>query len=145
MIKKLGLSIVFSFIIWVGAISFFILFSHQLQLDVSRSNFAFLFLLLELGTFILLIFASFLYQKLDRSPFAGVKLAILGPAIGLFCDTFVLWNYTRFFPTLNEVEVIGFSTWMAFAYVLFLFTPLLMTRKRIEQLIQKKRGVSFGN
>lgn len=144
MIKQLGLPIGFSFIIWIGAISFFIFFSKQLQLDVKESKFVYLFLILQLATLILLVFASFLYIKIDPSLLAGVKLALFGPAIGLFCDTFVLWKYALFFPELNEKEVIGFATWMAFAYVLFLFIPLLMTRERIKQLIRNKRGVSYG-
>lgn len=145
MIRKWGLTVIFSLLVWVGAISFFVLFSHQLQLDVNQPNFALFFTILEIGTFILLILTSLIYMRLDKSRFAGVKLAIFGPAIGLFCDTFILWNYDVFFPSLNEVEVIGFSAWMAFAYVLFLFTPLLVSRKRIEQSIREKRGVSYGN
>ncbi|AKE23736.1 hypothetical protein BsLM_1938 [Bacillus sp. LM 4-2] len=68
------------------------LFEDAVLTDPAEEAFLTNFLLLEAGTALVLCLVFFLYQKLDQSQFAVIKLGIWGSAVGLLIDTISLWN-----------------------------------------------------
>lgn len=64
----------FSFLVWLGATLFFVLFEDAVLTDPAEEAFLTNFLLLEAGTALVLCLVFFLYQKLDQSQFAVIKL-----------------------------------------------------------------------
>lgn len=49
--EKLGLALVFSFVVWLGATVFFMLFGSAVLAEPGQDSFMLRFLLLEAGTF----------------------------------------------------------------------------------------------
>ncbi|MGG4110659.1 DUF5367 family protein [Bacillus subtilis] len=88
------------------------------------------FLLLGAGTALVLCFVFFLYQKLDQSQFAVIKLGIWGSAVGLLIDTISLWNHPLIFPALSKSQVIAFAIWMVCAYGMYLLIPPILSHKK---------------
>ncbi|MED0586570.1 DUF5367 family protein [Bacillus subtilis] len=88
------------------------------------------FLLLEAGTALVLYLVFFLYQKLDRSQYAVIKLGIWGSAVGLLLDTISLWHHPLIFPALSKGQVIAFAIWMVCAYGMYLLIPLILSHKK---------------
>ncbi|WP_407062082.1 DUF5367 family protein [Bacillus cabrialesii] len=88
------------------------------------------FLLLEACTALVLCLVFFLYQKLDQSQYAVIKLGVWGSAIGLFIDTISLWNHPIIFPALSKGQVIAFAIWMVCAYAMYLLIPLMFPHKK---------------
>ncbi|MED0675883.1 MULTISPECIES: DUF5367 family protein [Aneurinibacillus] len=127
---KLGLTFLFSFLVWLGATMFFVLFGDLVLVDPSKDNFLGTFLLLEAATAIVLYVVLLIYKKLDKSPYASIKLGIWGSAIGLFIDTFSVWNHSIVFPKLSEDQVIAFTIWMVCAYAMYLIIPLGLSNKK---------------
>ncbi|ASB88949.1 DUF5367 family protein [Bacillus sonorensis] len=127
--QKLGLALLFSFLVWLGATMFFVWFGDLVLVDPGQHSFLVRFLLLEAGTFVLLYAVLFFYQKLDQSRYAVIKLGIWGSAVGLFMDTFSVWNHSLIFPELSQGQVIAFTIWMVCAYAMYLIIPLLLVRK----------------
>ncbi len=82
----------FSFLVWLGATLFFVLFEDAVLTDPAEEAFLPNFLLLEAFTALVLCLVFFLYHKLDQSQFAVIKLGIWGSAVGLLIDTISLWN-----------------------------------------------------
>ncbi|MFN2747460.1 MULTISPECIES: DUF5367 family protein [Bacillus] len=126
--EKLGLALVFSFLVWLGAAGFFMLFGESVLAEPGEDTFWSRFLLLEAGTFVVLYAILRFYQRIDQSRFAALKLGIWGSLIGLFLDAFSLWNHSLIFPALTKGKVIGFAIWMVFAYAMYLTIPLLMEK-----------------
>lgn len=106
----------FSFLVWLGATLFFVLFGDAVLTDPAEEAFLPNFLLLGAGTALVLCLVFFLYQKLDQSQFAVIKLGIWGSAVGLLMDTISLWNHPLIFPALSKGQVIAFAIWMVCAY-----------------------------
>ncbi|UOY89369.1 DUF5367 family protein [Bacillus glycinifermentans] len=127
--ERIGLALLFSFLVWLGATMFFVLFGELVLADPGEQHFFVNFLLLEAGTFVILYAVLSLYQKLDRSRYAAVKLGIWGSAAGLFIDTFSLWNHSMIFPKLSQGQVIAFAIWLVCAYAMYLMIPLILIRK----------------
>ncbi|MDZ5669799.1 DUF5367 family protein [Bacillus stercoris] len=98
--------------------------------DPAEEAFLTSFLLLEGGTAIVLCLVFFLYQKLDRSQYAVIKLGIWGSAVGLLIDTISLWNHPLIFPALSKGQVIAFAIWMVCAYGMYLLIPLILSHKK---------------
>ncbi|QFY84836.1 hypothetical protein D0819_05075 [Bacillus subtilis] len=86
------------------------------------------FLLLEAGTALVLCLVFFLYQKLDQSQFAVIKLGIWGSAVGLLIDTISLWNLPHLPGFIKQV--IAFAIWMVCAYCMYLLIPLKLSHKK---------------
>ncbi|MGO4899087.1 DUF5367 family protein [Bacillus sp. GM2] len=128
--EKLGLALVFSFVVWLGATVFFMLFGSAVLAEPGQDAFMLRFLLLEAGTFTLLYAVILAYRRVDKSRFAAVKLGIVGSAVGLFLDTFSLWHHSLIFPALSKGQVIGFAVWMVFAYAMYLTIPLILEKRR---------------
>ncbi|MEC1261920.1 DUF5367 family protein [Bacillus swezeyi] len=128
--QKLGLTLLFSFLVWLGATMFFVLFGDSVLAEPGQHTFWIHFLLLETGTFVVLYTVLLFYQQLDKSPFAALKLGIWGSAVGLFLDTFSVWNHPLIFPAFSEGQVISFAIWMVCAYAMYLMIPLMLTRKK---------------
>ncbi|KIH39366.1 hypothetical protein SC22_11900 [Bacillus sp. A053] len=128
--QQLRLALTFSFLVWLGATLFFVLFGNAVLTDPAEEAFLMSFLLLEAGTAIFLCLVFFLYQKLDRSQYAVIKLGIWGSAVGLLIDTISLWNHPIIFPALSKGQVIAFAIWMVCAYGMYLLIPLILSHKK---------------
>ncbi|AEP91005.1 YnzE [Bacillus subtilis subsp. subtilis str. RO-NN-1] len=127
---QLRLVLTFSFLVWLGATLFFVLFGDAVLTDPAEEAFLPNFLLLEAGTALVLYLVFFLYQKLDRSQYAVIKLGIWGSAVGLLIDTISLWNHPLIFPALSKGQVIAFAIWMVCAYGMYLLIPLILSHKK---------------
>lgn len=128
--EKLGLALVFSIVVWLGATVFFMLFGSAVLAEPGQDAFMLRFLLLEAGTFALLYAVMLVYQRVDKSRFAAVKLGIVGSVVGLFLDALSLWNRSLIFPALSDGQVIGFAVWMVFAYAMYLTIPFMLVKRR---------------
>lgn len=126
--EKRGLILLFSMLVWLGATLFFVFFGSMVLVDPDQQNFLPAFLLLELATAVVLYIVFVIFRKLDPSPYAVVKLGVIGSAVGLILDTFVLWNRDFFFSKISNEQLLAFTIWMAFAYGLYLLIPLLMSK-----------------
>lgn len=126
--EKLGLTLLFSILVWLGATLFFVFFGSLVLVDAYQQSFVFPFVLLEVATAVVLYLVFVIFRKLDPSPYAVVKLGIVGSAVGLIIDTFVLWNRDVFFAGLTNEQLLTFTIWMAFAYGLYLLMPLFMAK-----------------
>ncbi|AIC98413.1 hypothetical protein ACVW1K_002731 [Bacillus subtilis] len=106
------------------------LFEDAVLTDPAEEAFLPNFLLLGAGTALVLCLVFFLYQKLDQSQFAVIKLGIWGSAVGLLMDTISLWNLPLIFPALSKGQVIAFTIWMVCAYCMYLLIPLILSHKK---------------
>ncbi|AWC32363.1 hypothetical protein ACRS6Y_00905 [Bacillus cytotoxicus] len=131
---KSWITIIFSIGVWFMASLFFILFGSYVLVEITSSLFLPMLLILEIGTAIALYVVLWFYQKIDSSRYAAIKLGIFGTGIGLFLDSFLLYYASTLFPQLSLQQMISFTIWMVFAYVLYLFIPVWMERKRIKEL-----------
>ena len=102
--NRLWLTILFSIGIWLFASVFFI---------------------------IALYFVMWLYQRLDTTKYAVIKLGICGTAIGLTLDSYILYNSSNIFSQLSSQQIMSFTIWMVIAYALYLIIPFVMERKRL--------------
>ncbi|EOV9527462.1 hypothetical protein ACE41A_10585 [Bacillus cytotoxicus] len=132
--SKSWITIIFSIGVWFMASLFFILFGSYVLVEITSSLFLPMLLILEIGTAIALYVVLRFYQKIDSSRYAAIKLGIFGTGIGLFLDSFLLYYASTLFPQLSLQQMISFTIWMVFAYVLYLFIPVWMERKRIKEL-----------
>ncbi|MGH1039540.1 DUF5367 family protein [Bacillus wiedmannii] len=130
---KLWLTILFSIGIWFVASAFFVVFGSSVLLEYTSNRFFLQMALLELGTAIALYFVMWLYQKLDTSKYAVIKLGICGTAIGLILDSYILYNSSRIFSQLSSQQIISFTIWMVIAYALYLIIPCIIQYKKIER------------
>ncbi|WP_141545444.1 DUF5367 family protein [Bacillus wiedmannii] len=128
---KLWLTILFSIGIWFVASAFFVVFGSSVLLEYTSNRFFLQMALLELGTAIALYFVMWLYQKLDTSKYAVIKLGICGTAIGLILDSYILYNSSRIFSQLSSQQIISFTIWMVIAYAFYLLISLVMERKKL--------------
>ncbi|MDH2887012.1 MULTISPECIES: DUF5367 family protein [Bacillus cereus group] len=131
---KSWITIIFSIGVWFMASLFFILFGSYVLVEITSSLFLPMLLILEIGTAIALYVVLRFYQKIDSSRYAAIKLGIFGTGIGLLLDSFLLYYASTLFPQLSLQQMISFTIWMVFAYVLYLFIPVWMERKRIKEL-----------
>nr|WP_214286557.1 DUF5367 family protein [Bacillus subtilis] len=92
------------------------MFGDAVLTDPAEEAFLPNFLLLGAGTALVLCFVFFLYQKLDQSQFAVIKLGIWGSAVGLLMDTISLWNHPLVLPALSKGQIIAFAIWMVCTY-----------------------------
>ncbi|MFC3884433.1 DUF5367 family protein [Bacillus songklensis] len=127
------LVIAWSMIIWAGATLFFVYAGPYVLVATSSPRFFLIFVALEAVTALLIFLAVFFYIKIDRSKKAVLKCGIAGSAVGLFLDTFSLWNHSALFSRLAHDQMMSFTIWMSFAYSLFLLIPSLM------YVLQQKR------
>ncbi|PFK43875.1 hypothetical protein COI93_08950 [Bacillus cereus] len=126
--NKWWITILFSVGIWFAASTFFYVFGAAVLVEISAPSFINRLLLLEISTAICLYAVMWLYRKIDSSRNALIKLGIIGTAIGLFLDTFILYYSASIFPTLSLQQILSFTIWMVIAYALYLFIPLWMER-----------------
>ncbi len=129
--NKLWFTILFSIGIWFIASTFFVVFGSLVLLEYTSNRFFLQMTLLELGTAIALYFVMWLYQKMDTSKYAVIKLGICGTAIGLTLDSYILYNSSNIFSQLSSQQIMSFTIWMVIAYALYLIIPLVMERKRL--------------
>lgn len=129
--NKLWLTILFSIGIWFFASAFFIVFGSSVLLEYTSNEFFLQMTFLELGTAIALYFVMWLYQKLDTSKYAVIKLGICSTVIGLTLDSYILYNSSNIFSQLSSQQIISFTIWMVIAYAFYLIIPLVMERKKL--------------
>jgi hypothetical protein len=127
--EKLGLTLLFSILVWLGATLFFVFFGSMVLVDPYQQDFFMRFLLLEIATAVVLYIVFVIFRKLDPSPYSVVKLGLIGSAVGLIIDAFVLWNRDVFFSGLSSEKLLAFTIWMSFAYGLYLLIPLFMRKE----------------
>ncbi|WP_157829824.1 DUF5367 family protein [Bacillus sp. SN10] len=129
--NTIWLTILFSIGVWFFAAAFFIIYGSSVLLEYTSNRLFLQMTLLEVGTAIALYFVMWLYQKLDTSKYAVIKLGICGTAIGLILDSYILYNSSHIFSQLSSQQTISFTIWMVIAYALYLIIPLIMERKRL--------------
>ncbi|AFQ07920.1 hypothetical protein BCK_00035 [Bacillus cereus FRI-35] len=129
--NKLWLTILFSIGVWFFASAFFIIFGSSVLLEYTSSRFFLQLTFLELATAIALYFVMWLYQRLDTTKYAVIKLGICGTAIGLTLDSYILYNSSNIFSQLSSQQIMSFTIWMVIAYALYLIIPFVMERKRL--------------
>ncbi|WP_051967796.1 hypothetical protein [Brevibacillus thermoruber] len=112
-------------IVWAAVTMFFRWFGHLILTSVHDERFPVIFIGLEGATGIGLYLIGLLYRKIDRSPRALLRFALIGSAVGLMLDSVSLSCHPLFFPGMNRDQVLAFTVWMAFAYGLFLIIPAL--------------------
>jgi len=126
--EKWGVTLLFSILIWLGATVFFVFFGSMVLVDPNEQSFLLRFALLEAATCMVLYGVFLVFRKLDPSPYAVVRLGLIGSAVGLLIDACVLWNRNVLFPQLSSEQLLAFTIWMAFAYGLYLLIPLFMEK-----------------
>ncbi|MEI4621030.1 DUF5367 family protein [Bacillus pfraonensis] len=124
--NKLWMTILFSVGIWFAASIFFYVFGAAVLVEISAPSFMNRLLFLEIGTALSLYIVMWLYQKIDSSRYALIKLGIFGTGIGLFLDTFLLYYSSSIFSALSSQQILSFTIWMVIAYALYLFIPIWM-------------------
>jgi len=129
--EKLGLTLLFSVLVWLGATLFFAFFGGIVLVSPYRQSFLLPFLLLEAATGIALYAVFMLFRRLDPSPDAAVRLGMIGSAVGLILDAFAIWNKDFFFAELSDEQLFAFVIWMAFAYGLYLLLPMWMAKRKM--------------
>lgn len=127
--SKVWVTILFSVGIWFAASTFFFLFGSVVLVEITSHSFFKVLVSLEIGTAVALYLVMWLYQKIDSSRYAVIKLGIFGTGIGLFLDSFILYYSSSIFPQLSSQQIISFTIWMVLAYALYLFIPIWMERK----------------
>ncbi|RUL50932.1 DUF5367 family protein [Lysinibacillus antri] len=118
--------------IWFFATLFFVFFGEHVLFSPGKENFTTSILLLVLGTGLLLWGVTYIYLFFDKSKNAPLKFGVIGTIIGLSLDTFSISNHNLIFPKLDDSQIIAFTTWMSFAYALYLFIPALINQQRIK-------------
>lgn len=114
------------FVIWLAATSFFIFFGKQVLVAPTNRYFFLTFLLLEIGTALVLFLLTLLYRKWDKNQNALLRFGIIGSIVGLALDAVSLSNHAWFFPNLSAEQLLSFAIWMCFAYALYLAIPSMM-------------------
>jgi len=117
--------------IWFIATMFFVLFGELVLFSPGTEKFLFSFLLLQVGTGILLWMMTRLYLFLDHSNNAAIKFGVIGSIIGLSLDTISISDL--FFPKLDEGQIIAFTAWMSLAYALYLLIPTIINSRVIKR------------
>ncbi|WP_040984723.1 DUF5367 family protein [Oceanobacillus jeddahense] len=125
--------------VWAAATLFFRIFGEEVLFTPGTEAFMFSIAMLLVGTAILLTLVIYLYTLFDKKDYAAIRFGIVGTMIGLVLDSFVFSNYQMIFPNLDETQVIAFSSWMSFAYALYLVIPFLFPQKiRQKQVVRRK-------
>ena len=134
---------VWGIIVWLLATLFFRFFGEKILFSPRSNEFFFSIIILLIVTAALLIGVIYLYLIFDKSNNAALKFGIIGTIIGLMLDTFSLSNHYLVFPALDDAQIIAFTTWMSFAYALYLLIPFLFSKKRIIK--EKEFHSTFSN
>lgn len=126
-------------IVWGAATLFFRIFGEAVLVPPGTDAFMYSSGALLVGTAILLTLVIYLYTLFDKKDYAAIRFGIVGTMIGLVLDSFVFSNYQMIYPDLSEPQVIAFSSWMSFAYALYLVIPFLFQQKvRQKQVVRGK-------
>jgi len=121
---RLGLTMLFSVLIWFSATLFFFFFGKFVLVNIGSPRFIPILLVLEVATAILLFFVMIYYKKIDTAPYSSIKLGVYGTAIGLFLDTFILCYSSYIFPELSSQQISSLIIWMFLAYAIYLIIPV---------------------
>ncbi|WP_152656721.1 DUF5367 family protein [Oceanobacillus sp. CFH 90083] len=125
--------------VWIVATLFFRVFGEAVLFTPGTDAFMYSTAMLLVGTAILLTLVIYLYTLFDKKDYAAIRFGIVGTMIGLLLDSFVFSNYQLIFPNLAETQIIAFSSWMSFAYALYLVIPYLFQQKsRQKQVVKGK-------
>ena len=125
--------------IWLVATLFFRIFGENILFTPGTDAFLYSTAMLLIGTAVLLTLVTCLYTLFDKKDYAAIRFGIVGTMIGLILDSFVLSNYQLIFPNLEETQIIAFTSWMSFAYALYLVIPFLFQQKsRQKQVVRGK-------
>ncbi|GEN86685.1 DUF5367 family protein [Oceanobacillus sp. FSL W8-0428] len=126
-------------IVWIIATLFFRIFGEDVLFTPGTDAFMYSTAILLVGTAILLTLVIYLYTLFDKKDYAAIRFGIVGTMTGLVLDSFVFSNYQMIFPNLDETQIIAFSSWMSFAYALYLVIPFLFQqRSRQKQAVKGK-------
>lgn len=128
------LTVLWGVIVWFLATLFFVLFGNQVLFSPGTSSFVISTLILIAGTGVLLFAVTFLYLFFDRSRNAALRFGIIGTIIGLSLDTISIAFHEMIFPELSHSQIIAFTVWMSFAYVLYLIIPILINEGKKRNL-----------
>ncbi len=131
--KSYVFTIVWGVVIWFIATMFFILFGEHVLFSPGTEKFMISFLLLQVGTAILLWAVTRLYLLFDQSINAAIKFGVIGTIIGLSLDTLSISYHEFFFPKLDEGQIIAFTAWMSLAYALYLLIPTIINSRVIKR------------
>lgn len=124
---------------WGAATLFFRIFGEDVLFIPGTDAFMYSTAMLLTGTAVLLTLVIYFYTLFDKNDYAAIRFGIVGTMIGLGLDSFVFSNYQMMFPNLDETQIIAFSSWMSFAYALYLVIPFLFQqRRRQKQAVKGK-------
>lgn len=137
MIKPRISAIIWSFFIWIAAISFFMVFGADLLLAPEEESFLLLWVALEIVTALLLYVGAILYARIHPAPDAGLAFGVYGSTVGLLLDALVIWQHSFFFPSFSQGQLLAFVIWMSFAYGLYLVIPQWVDRRSMIKHNQK--------
>ncbi|WCN39301.1 DUF5367 family protein [Aneurinibacillus uraniidurans] len=126
--KKYLYTALWGVLVWFFATLFFVVFGEYVLFSPGTNAFTVSISLLIVGTGILLFGVTYLYLLFDRSENAPLKFGVIGTSVGLTLDTFSLSNHQFIFPKLDDSQVIAFTAWMSFAYVLYLVIPIMINK-----------------
>lgn len=129
-------------VVWFFATIFFVLFGEHVLFSPGTNAFAFSLLTLLLGTGILLWGITHVYLLVDKADNSALRFGVIGTIIGLTLDTFSLSKHHSLFPKLDDSQVISFTVWMSFAYVLYLLIPVMINELKKKQS-RHARGSSW--
>lgn len=87
--EKLGLALVFSIVVWLGATVFFMLFGSAVLTEPGQDGFMLRFLLLEAGTFALLYAVMLVYRRVTKRGLRRLSLALWGRLSVCFSTLFL--------------------------------------------------------
>ncbi|KMK76533.1 DUF5367 family protein [Alkalihalobacillus pseudalcaliphilus] len=132
--KKYLITILSGVFIWFFATMFFVFFGEHVLFSPGSKQFTTSIMLLLVGTGFLLWGITYIYLFFDKTMNAPLKFGVIGTIIGLSLDTFSISNHTLIFPKLNDSQIIAFTTWMSFAYALYLLIPALIYQRRIKHM-----------
>lgn len=128
------ITVIWGFFIWLFATLFFVFLGEHVLFRPGTDMFIISTLLLLAGTGLLLWGITYVYLVFDKSIHAPLKFGIVGTIIGLALDTFTLSNYHFIFPKFDDSQVIAFTAWMSFAYVLYLLIPFIINLQRTKMI-----------
>ncbi|MET3699648.1 hypothetical protein SAMN05877753_112121 [Bacillus oleivorans] len=117
-------------LVWAFATLFFVIFGENVLFSPGTNHFFYSLCLLIVGTGVLLWGVTYIYLLFDKTENAALKFGLIGTIIGLTLDTISLSNHSLIFPKLNDSQVIAFTSWMSFAYALYLVIPAMIYQIR---------------
>ncbi|MBW5447019.1 hypothetical protein GE107_13200 [Cohnella sp. CFH 77786] len=127
----------FGIAVWGAATLFFRLFGSWVLIAPGESHFGSSLFMLELLTLLVLIGLA-VWVRLKWFPRRGsaTRFGFTAAAVGLFLDTFSVWQREAVFPSFTAGQHHAFTIWMTLAYAMMLVVPAA-----VDRLIREKASI----